>query len=40
MKNNIGDVKIAGVVLKTTAPTATPDIDMSQLFRGRISSGA
>jgi methyl acetate hydrolase len=34
-KNNIGDIKIAGVTLKTTAPTATPDIDMSSLFPGQ-----
>jgi methyl acetate hydrolase len=34
-KNNIGDVNISRVVLKTTAPTATPDIDMGQLFPGQ-----
>jgi len=35
LKNNIGDIKIAGVVLKTTAPTATPDVDMGTLFPGQ-----
>jgi len=34
-KNNIGDVNISRVVLKTTAPTATPDIDMGSLFPGQ-----
>jgi methyl acetate hydrolase len=34
-KNNIGDVNISRVVLKTTAPTSTPDIDMGQLFPGQ-----
>jgi methyl acetate hydrolase len=34
-KNNIGDVNISRVVLKTTAPTATPDLDMGQLFPGQ-----
>ena len=34
-KNNIGDVNISKVVLKTTAPTATPDVDMGQLFPGQ-----
>src|SRR5215471_19547669 len=34
-KNNIGDVNISRVVLKTTAPTATPDIDMGQFFPGQ-----
>jgi methyl acetate hydrolase len=34
-KNNIGDVNISRVVLKTTAPTATPDVDMGQLFPGQ-----
>ena len=33
--NNIGDVNISQVVLKTTAPTATPDVDMGQLFPGQ-----
>ena len=33
--NNIGDVNISRVVLKTTAPTATPDVDMGQLFPGQ-----
>jgi CubicO group peptidase (beta-lactamase class C family) len=34
-KNNIGDINISRVVLKTTAPTATPDVDMGQLFPGQ-----
>jgi methyl acetate hydrolase len=34
-KNNIGDVNISQVVLKTTAPTATPDIAMGSLFPGQ-----
>ena len=34
-KNNIGDVNISRVVLKTTAPASTPDIDMGQLFPGQ-----
>jgi methyl acetate hydrolase len=34
-KNNIGDVNISRVVLKTTAPTSTPDVDMGQLFPGQ-----
>jgi methyl acetate hydrolase len=34
-KNNIGDINISKVVLKTTAPTATPDVDMGQLFPGQ-----
>ena len=33
--NNIGDVNISRVVLKTTAPTSTPDVDMGQLFPGQ-----
>jgi methyl acetate hydrolase len=33
-KNNIGDVNISRVVLKTTAPP-TPDVDMGQLFPGQ-----
>ena len=33
--NNIGDINISRVVLKTTAPTATPDVDMGQLFPGQ-----
>jgi methyl acetate hydrolase len=34
-KNNIGDVNISRVVLKTTAPPSTPDVDMGQLFPGQ-----
>jgi len=34
-KNNIGDVNISRVVLKTTAPASTPDVDMGQLFPGQ-----
>jgi CubicO group peptidase (beta-lactamase class C family) len=34
-KNNIGDVNISRVVMKTTAPTSTPDLDMGQLFPGQ-----
>jgi len=34
-KNNIGDVNISRVVLKTTAPDSTPDLDMGQLFPGQ-----
>jgi len=34
-KNNIGDINISRVVLKTTAPTATPDVDMGSLFPGQ-----
>ena len=34
-KNNIGDVNISRVVLKTTAPPSTPDFDMGQLFPGQ-----
>jgi len=34
-KNNIGDVNISRVVLKTTAPDSTPDVDMGQLFPGQ-----
>jgi CubicO group peptidase (beta-lactamase class C family) len=34
-KNNIGDVNISRVVLKTTAPPSTPDLDMGQLFPGQ-----
>jgi CubicO group peptidase (beta-lactamase class C family) len=34
-KNNIGDVNISRVVMKTTAPTATPDLDMGTLFPGQ-----
>ena len=34
-KNNIGDVNISRVVLKTTAPKSTPDVDMGQLFPGQ-----
>jgi len=34
-KNNIGDVNISRVVLKTTAPSSTPDVDMEQLFPGQ-----
>jgi CubicO group peptidase (beta-lactamase class C family) len=34
-KNNIGDINISRIVLKTTAPTATPDVDMGQLFPGQ-----
>jgi CubicO group peptidase (beta-lactamase class C family) len=32
-KNNIGDVKIRA--LKTTAPNASPDVDLSQMFPGQ-----
>ena len=32
-RNNIGDIKIG--VLKTTAPDASPDVDVSQLFPGQ-----
>ena len=34
-KNSIGDVNISRVVLKTTAPPSTPDVDMGQLFPGQ-----
>ena len=34
-KNNIGDVNISRVLLKTTAPASTPDVDMGQLFPGQ-----
>jgi len=34
-KNSIGDVNISQVVLKTTAPPSTPDVDMGQLFPGQ-----
>ena len=34
-KNNVGDVNISRVVLKTTAPPSTPDVDMGQLFPGQ-----
>ena len=34
-KNNVGDVNISRVVLKTTAPPSTPDFDMGQLFPGQ-----
>jgi methyl acetate hydrolase len=34
-KNNIGDVNISRVVLKTTAAASTPDVDMGQLFPGQ-----
>ena len=34
-KNNIGDINSSRGVLKTTAPTAAPDIDMGQLFPGQ-----
>jgi len=34
-KNNVGDVNISRVVLKTTAPKSTPDVDMGQLFPGQ-----
>jgi CubicO group peptidase (beta-lactamase class C family) len=34
-KNNIGDVNISRVVLKTTAPKSTPDVDMGQRFPGQ-----
>ena len=34
-KNNIGDVNISRVVLKTTAPPSAPDVDMGQLFPGQ-----
>jgi methyl acetate hydrolase len=34
-KNNIGDVNISRVVLKTTVPPSTPDVDMGQLFPGQ-----
>ena len=33
-KNNIGDVNVSRVVLKTTAPS-TPDVDMGQRFPGQ-----
>ena len=34
-KNNIGDVNISRVLLETTAPAFTPDVDMGQLFPGQ-----
>lgn len=34
-KNNIGDINISRVVLKTTAPGSTPDLDMGKLFPGQ-----
>jgi CubicO group peptidase (beta-lactamase class C family) len=37
-KNNIGGVNISRVVLKTTAPTSTPDIDFRFSCRARRSS--
>jgi hypothetical protein len=33
----MGDVKIA--VLKTAIPSASPDVDLPQMFPARISSG-
>jgi methyl acetate hydrolase len=34
-KNNIGDINISKVVLKTTQPASTPDLDMGTLFPGQ-----
>jgi methyl acetate hydrolase len=35
LKNNIGDINILKVVLKTTQPASAPDLDMGALFPGQ-----
>src|SRR4029077_16857752 len=35
LRNNIGDINLSRVVLKTTAPDSTPDLDMGKEFPGQ-----